>query len=154
MQSGDRLCKSATHYAVKRPAMRICDPLCSLVTGYANLWPTMQSGDRLCKSATRYAVKRPVLRICNSLCSLVTGYANLRPVMQPSDPFCESATHYAVKCPTIKLSFRPKLYHPTEVGSSILILFIQITFHTKRFSIQSSFWRKNIVFLLIFIKLR
>ena len=96
MQSGDRLCKPATHYAVKRPVLRICDPLCSLVTGYVNLRPVMQSSDRLCKPATHYAAKRPVLRICSSLCSLVTGNVNLRLTMQPSAPLsnCLSALNY------------------------------------------------------------
>ena len=96
MQPSDPFRESVTRYAAWRPAMRICDSLCSLVTGYVNLRLTMQSGDRLCKPATHYAAKRPVLRICNSLCSLVTGYVNLRLTMQPSDPLsnCLSALNY------------------------------------------------------------
>ena len=74
MQSSDPFCESVTRYAAKRPAMRICDPLCSQATGYVNLRLTMQSGDRLCKPATHYAAKRPVLRICYPLFSQVTHY--------------------------------------------------------------------------------
>ena len=135
MQPSDRLCESVTRYAAKRPVLRICDPLCSQATGYVNLRLTMQSGARLCKSATHYVVKRPVLRICDPLCSQATRYVNLRLTMQSGARLCKPATHYAAKSPTIKMSFRPQLYHPTGVGSTVLILFIQITFHTKRYSI-------------------
>ena len=129
MQSSDRLCKPATHYAAKRPVLRICDPLCSLVTGYVNLRLTMQPSDPFCESATRYAAKQPAMRICNPLCSQVPHYQTVFP---PSiiPPHRGGVNRF-------------NIINSDHVSHKALFHIIIIIFLTK-----------NIVFLVIFIKLR